>query len=111
MEKFDQCTRHKHMTVYSSDNSKLGHVHEIYPDSFLVQKRFIFTHDGYVTYNYIQQVKCDAIHLKMTEDEALAKKWTRRLDYKNHLGDPTQLFYDRGHGVHDPFDEKKPHQA
>src|SRR5216110_1856891 len=26
-------------------------------------------------------------------------------DHKHHLGDPTQLFYDRGHGIRDPFDK------
>jgi hypothetical protein len=35
-------------------------------------------------------------------------RWEKRPNYEDHLGDPTQLLYDRGHGVHDPFDEAKP---
>ncbi len=35
----------------------------------------------------------------------------KRPDYEHHLGDPTQLFYDRGHGVHDPFDEANSDQT
>jgi len=26
-------------------------------------------------------------------------QWEKRPDYEHHLGDPTQLFYDRGHGI------------
>ncbi len=37
--------------------------------------------------------------------------WEKRPDYEHHLGDPTQLFYDRGHGIHDPFDETNPDKA
>jgi len=32
-------------------------------------------------------------------------------DDGQHLGDPTQLFYDRGHGIHDPFDKATRNQA
>jgi len=48
--------------------------------------------------------------LSLSEDEADEMKWGRRPDYEHHLGDPTQLFYDRGHGVRDPFDETNPNQ-
>ncbi|GHO84845.1 DUF2171 domain-containing protein [Dictyobacter formicarum] len=108
MAEFTQQNVHKHMTVYSSDNKKLGHVGEAYEDSFVVHKGFIFTKDRYIPYSAIQQIEGDTIHLQLTADEAQEKEWTKRPDYEDHLGDPTQLFYDRGHGVHDPFDEEKP---
>jgi hypothetical protein len=44
----------------------------------------------------------------MSAEEARQKEWEKRPDYEDHLGDPIQLFYDRGHGVHDPFDETNP---
>jgi hypothetical protein len=31
--------------------------------------------------------------------------------HEPHLGDPTQLFYDRGHGIRDPFDKATSDQA
>lgn len=100
----------KHMTVYSSDNHKVGHVAEIYEDSFLVHKGFLFTKDSYIPYSAIAQVDNDDVKLTLTADEASAKEWQKRPDYENHLGDPTQLFYDRGHGVKDPFDEVDPNR-
>ena len=35
----------------------------------------------------------------------------KRPDYEHHLGDPLQLFYDRGYVVHDPFDGANPDQT
>jgi hypothetical protein len=94
------------MTVYSSENSKIGHVAEVYEDSFLVRKGILFANDRYIPYNTIQQVDSDTIHLQLTANEAQAREWSKRPDYEDHPGDPTQLLYDRGHGVHDPFDEE-----
>ncbi|GCE24584.1 hypothetical protein KDA_00680 [Dictyobacter alpinus] len=108
MPDFTQQSVHKHMTVYSSDNSKLGHIGEVYEDSFLVHKGFIFTKDSYIPYSAIAQIDKDDLRLTLSADEATAQEWHKRPDYEDHLGDPTQLFYDRGHGVHDPFDEENP---
>ncbi len=44
----------------------------------------------------------------MSADEAKNMEWEKRPDYEHHLGAPEQLFYDRGHGVSDPFDESNP---
>lgn len=106
MEKWNQQNLHKHMTVYSSDKSKIGHVAEVYEDSFLVHKGFLLTKDSYIPYSEIQQVDDDAVHLQLTENEAQQREWSKRPDYEDHLGDPTQLLYDRGRGVHDPFDKE-----
>ncbi|GCE06856.1 DUF2171 domain-containing protein [Dictyobacter aurantiacus] len=111
MASFTQQNVHKHMSVYSSDNDKLGHVGDVYEDSFKVHKGFIFTQDRYIPYSAIEQIEGDTIHLQLTSDEAQAKEWTKRPDYEDHLGDPTQLMYDRGHGVRDPFDEVNPDQS
>jgi len=35
----------------------------------------------------------------------------KRPNYEEHKGDPLQLFYDRGHGVSDPFDETNPNKT
>jgi hypothetical protein len=106
MGTWKQQSLHKHMTVYSSDKSKLGHVAETYEDSFLVQKGFLFARDSYIPYAEIQQVEDDAVHLQLTANDAQQREWSIRPDYEDHLGDPTQILYDRGHGVHDPFDKE-----
>jgi hypothetical protein len=99
---------HKNMQVYSVDRKHLGHVANIYEDSFLVQKGFFFHSDRYIPYSAILRVEADQIQLTMNADEAQDQEWEIRPNYEAHLGDPTQLFYDRGHGVHDPFDEQSP---
>ena len=108
MTTWNQHSLRKHMTVYSSDNQKVGHVSEIYEDSFLVREGFLFSTARYIPYNAIAQVDKDDVRLTLTADEATAKEWEKRPDYENHLGDPTQLMYDRGHGVKDPFDDTNP---
>src|SRR5215467_8221025 len=99
-----QHTIHQHMDVYSSDHSKLGEVAEIYEDSFLLHKG-IFGKNRYIPYELISSVEKDRVNLHLSKDDAGEMKWEKRPDYEYHLGDPTQLFYDRGHGIHDPFDE------
>jgi hypothetical protein len=106
METWNQHSLHKHMAVYASEDTKIGHVAEIYEDSFLVRKGIFFLDDRYIPYNAIQQVDGDTVRLQLTANEAQSQEWRKRPDYENHLGDPTQLFYDRGHGVHDPFDNE-----
>jgi hypothetical protein len=44
----------------------------------------------------------------MDAENANQLEWKKRPDYEHHLWDPLELFYDRGHGVHDPFDETIP---
>jgi hypothetical protein len=99
---------HTHMHVYSSDNQNLGYIAEVYEDSFLIHKGFFFPKDRYIPYTAIAAVEGDQVQLLMSAEEAKQKEWEKRPDYENHLGDPLQLFYDRGHGVHDPFDEGNP---
>ena len=99
------------MEVYTSDGQKLGHIAKAYEDSFLVHKGYIFPTNRYIPYSAIATVENDRVQLTMSADEAKIKEWEKRPDYEKHLGDPTQLFYDRGHGVHDPFDEENPNQT
>lgn len=111
MPNWSQHNLHKHMHVYGSDNKDLGHIAEVYEDSFLIQKGLLFHKDRYIPYSAISTVDNDTVHLAMTADEVNEKEWSVRPDYEDHLGDPTQLFYDRGHGVEDPFDETNPNKS
>lgn len=108
MPDWTQHDLHSHMQVYSADNQSLGHIAEVYPDSFLVHKGFFFPKDRYIPYSAITAVENDRVELSMSADEAKQQEWEKRPNYEEHEGDPTQLFYDRGHGVSDPFDEENP---
>jgi hypothetical protein len=101
---------HPHMHVYSFDNQDLGHVAKVYEDSFQVDKGILFSKDRYFPYSAIASVENDRVQLTMRADEAKDKEWEKRPDYEDHPGDPLQLFYDRGHGVSDPFDETNPNR-
>jgi hypothetical protein len=101
---------HKHMSVYSSDNNNLGQVAEVYEDSFLLHKG-VFAKNRYFPYELITSVDNDRVNLRLSQSEADEMQWEKRPDYEDHLGDPTQLFYDRGHGIRDPFDETNPDKA
>ncbi len=105
MAEWSQQDVHKHMHVYSSDHEGLGHVEEAYEDSFKIAKGLIFHKDRYIPYSAITSIDKDRIQLTLSAEVAKEKEWDLRPDYENHPGDPTQLLYDRGHGVHDPFDE------
>ena len=107
MSNWSQQDIHAHMHVYSSDGHDLGHVSEVYADSFLVHKG-IFPTDRYFPYSTVASVQEDRVQLLLDVDEAKMVEWEKRPDYKEHAGDPTQLFYDRGHGIDDPFDETHP---
>jgi hypothetical protein len=99
------------MTVYSADNQNLGHVAHVYEDSFQVHKGLILPNDRYFPYSAIASIEGEHIHLVMSADEAKELEWQKRPDYEHHEGDPLQLMYDRGHGVHDPFDETNPNKT
>lgn len=92
------------MHISTSDNQELGHVAKAYEDSMLVHKGYIFPTDRYIPYSLIASIENDRVQLNIPLEEAKEKIWTIRPDYEAHLGDPVQLFYDRGHDVHDPFD-------
>ena len=100
------------MHVYSSDDQSLGHVAHIYEDSFKIEKGLLFHADRYIPYSAIASIDNDRVQLSMNADEITHNsEWEKRPDYEDHLGDPTQLLYDRGHGVHDPFDETNPDKS
>lgn len=111
MPNWSQHDVHTHMQVYSSDNQKLGHVAEVYEDSFLVHKGYLFPKDRYIPYDAISSIEQERIELVMSAADALTREWEKRPDYEDHLGDPTQLMYDRGHGIEDPFDETNPDRS
>lgn len=111
MPTWSQHDLRKHMHIYSSDNINIGHIAEVYEDSFEVHKGYIFPTNRYIPYSAIASVEGDRVQLTMSAEEAKQKEWQVRPDYEGHPGDPLQLFYDRGHGVHDPFDETNPDEA
>jgi hypothetical protein len=101
---------HKHMHVYASDNSDLGHITDVYEDSFAIHAGLL-THKRYLPYSAVASVEHDKVQLQMSAAAVHDVKWEKRPDYEKHLGDPTQLVYDRGHGIHDPFEEDNPDKA
>ena len=111
MPDWSQQDIHPQMRVYTSDDQELGHVAKVYEDSFLVHKGLFFPTDRYIPYSAIASVANDRIDLVLNTEDAKLKQWEKRPDYENHLDDPLQLFYDRGHGVSDPFDKQNPDQA
>ena len=108
MTTWSQHDLHEHMHVYSSDNQNVGHIAGVYEDSFLIHKGYFLPKDRYIPYSAIAAIEHDRVQLNMSVSEIQEKEWEVRPDYEDHLGDPVQLFYDRGHGVHDPFDEASP---
>jgi hypothetical protein len=101
---------HASMHVITIDGQALGHIAKVYEDSFLVHKGYLFPTDRYIPYSAIDAIENDRVQLGMSADEAKQKEWEKRPDYEDHLGDPTQLFYDEGHGVPDPYDKGNPDQ-
>ncbi|MDQ6662166.1 MAG: DUF2171 domain-containing protein [Chloroflexota bacterium] len=108
MPNWKQQQVHPDMHVYSSDNQDVGHVVKVYEDSFLIHKGLFFPTDRYIPYTAIENIDNDRIQLSMPADDVKIREWEKRPDYEDHPWDPTQLMYDRGHGVHDPFEETKP---
>jgi hypothetical protein len=93
------------MKVYSADQEHIGHVAEVYEDSFLVHKGYLFPGDRYIPYSVISTVEEERVQLSLNAQQAQDALWKKRPDSENHLSDPTQLFYDRGHGVKDPYND------
>lgn len=102
---------HTSMHVYTLDGHALGHIAKVYEDSFLVHNGYFFPTDRYIPYSAIATIENDHIQLGMSADEAKQKEWEKRPDYEHHLGDPTQLYYDEGHGVPDPFIDESQDQS
>lgn len=105
MAQWNQNNLRSHMRVYSADGEHIGHIAEIYEDSFLIHKGYFFPTDRYIPYNEISGVEEDQVRLALNSEQIRDALWKKRPDYEHHPGDPTQLFYDRGHGISDPYDE------
>lgn len=111
MARWSQENIHTHMQVYSSDSQSLGKIAKVYEDSFLIHEGSLLKKKRYIPYSAIAHVNGDQVQLAMSAAEVSEKEWEMRPNYEDHLGDPLQLFYDRGHGIHDPFDETNPDRA
>jgi hypothetical protein len=95
----------RHMQVYAADGERVGHVAEVYEDSFLIHKGYLFPKNRYIPYSAISRVEENQVRLSLSSEQIQDALWQTRPDYEHHLGDPTQLFYDREHGVTDPYDD------
>lgn len=105
MANWNQHDLRTHMKVYSSDNEPVGHVAEIYEDSFLLHKGYFLPGDRYIPYSALASIRENELQLNLSASVLEQTEWEKRPDYEHHLGDPTQLMYDRGHNVYDPYDE------
>ncbi|HEU5378453.1 MAG TPA: DUF2171 domain-containing protein [Ktedonobacteraceae bacterium] len=105
MASWNQQDLRTNMKVYSADAEHLGHVAEAYEDSFLLHKGYFLPIDRYIPYSAIASVDENSLKLTLSASGVQDKEWKKRPDYELHRGDPTQLMYDRGHGVRDPYDE------
>ena len=103
MTQWNQSNLHPHMSVYSSNEEHVGHIAETYEDSFLIHKGYFFPADRYIPYSMISGVAENQVNLSLSSEQLQEPRWSKRPDYEHHLGDPTQLFYDEGHGIPDPF--------
>ncbi len=68
MPSFTQHDLHSRMHVYSADNQDLGHIAEIYEDSFLIHKGYFFPKDRYIPYSAIAAIEHDRVRLTMSAD-------------------------------------------
>lgn len=105
MTQWNQNSLRLRMKVLSADGEQVGHVAEIYEDSFLVHKGYLFPVDRYIPYSAISRVEENQVQLSLTTRQLEDALWKKRPAYERHPGDPTQLFYDRGHGLHDPYED------
>lgn len=111
MAQWSQKDVQKHMHVTSADNQDVGHIAKVYEDSFLIHKGLFLSKDRYIPYSAIATVGSNGVRLTMSADEVKDKEWEMRPAYEKHPGDPLQHFYDRGHGIPDPFDQTNPDKA
>lgn len=105
MTQWNQSNVRPHMKVYTSDAEHVGHIAEVYEDSFLVHRGYLFPVDRYIPYSAISRIEENEVHLSLDSEQIQDVLWKKRPDYEHHSGDPTQLFYERGHGINDPYDE------
>ncbi|HEX4714001.1 MAG TPA: DUF2171 domain-containing protein [Ktedonobacteraceae bacterium] len=105
MTQWNQSNVRLRMKVLSANAEHIGHIAGIYKDSFLIHKGYLFPIDRYIPYSAIASVEEDQVKLSLSSQQIEDALWEKRPDYEDHLGDPTQLFYDQGHGVNSPFDD------
>lgn len=104
MLQWNQQNLRPRMRVYSSNGEHVGHIAAVYEDSFLIHKGYFLPADRYIPYSMVSGVEEDQVRLSLSSEQLAEPRWTKRPDYEHHLGDPTQLFYDEGHGIRNPFD-------
>jgi len=72
----NQVTLQNGMDVYGSDDAKLGTVHEVRDDYFVVEKGFFFPKDYYIPMSAIEGVdQNNRVYLNVTKDVAFDQDW------------------------------------
>lgn len=104
MTQWNQNTVRPHMKVYSANGEHVGHVAAAYEDSFLIHKGYFLPAGRYIPYSMVSGIEEDQVRISLSSDQLKELRWTKRPDYENHLGDTTQIFYDEGHGIQNPFE-------
>lgn len=99
------------MRAYSSNGEHIGHIAAVYEDSFLIHKGYLFPTNRYLPYSAIGDVEQQRVHLTLSSQQVEEPRWTKRPNYQRHLADPTQLFYDEGHGIRNPYEEAGPQRS
>ena len=66
------------MTVYGSDNEKVGKIVGFEGKYFVVEKGFFFPSDHYIPTSAVASTDADNVYLTVTKDEALSQGWDRQ---------------------------------
>src|SRR4051794_18662837 len=71
-------TIHEGATVFDANGDKLGKVHTVEADQFIVEKGFFFPTDYIVPSSVVTRVTEDEVYLSVTKDEAIDRgdAWT-----------------------------------
>jgi hypothetical protein len=105
MTQWNQSDVRSGMKVYASDGEHIGHIAAVYEDSFLIHKGYVLPTDRYLPYSAIDKVEQQRVLLTLSSEQVEEPRWTKRPNYQQHMADPTQLFYDEGHGIRNPYEE------
>ncbi len=72
----EQFVPSKGMTVYGSDEEKVGSIDTVGGDYFVVRKGFFFPEDHYIPMDAVSTYDDDAVYLRYTKDQVLEQQWT-----------------------------------
>jgi uncharacterized protein (TIGR02271 family) len=71
----EQFVPSKGMTVYGSDEEKVGDIDTVERDYFVVRKGFFFPEDHFIPMDAVSTYDDDAVYLRYTKDQVLEQQW------------------------------------